>query len=164
MNTKRQWTHHIRSVVAVLAVAFGLITASAAVASADQACSSSARADICLSVRSVGGDLYNIHIGFDYRIGQLAAERLLAQPGDPVDAWMIGDDLFGDDDLFEVPIQAISSTDFGLSVDFDITVPSPALDEDPGDGDEVYARIRVFDNTTVVETFRSPTISSPFTT
>jgi hypothetical protein len=163
MYRKRQWSQRIRGAVAVVAMALGLITVSAATASAEQTCSGSTRADICLWIRPIGGDMYNVHVGFDYKVGLLDAEAILAQPGDPVDAWIIGDDLF-DNAEFRVPLQVVVASDLGLSADFDINVPYAALDEDPDGGDELYARVRVFDNRTPGdETFTTRSLSSPFT-
>lgn len=163
MNTRGTWTHNARRVFAVVLVALGLVTASAAVASADSTCTGGTRADICLWIRPIGGDMYNVHVGFDYKIGLLDAQAIIAQPGDPVDAWAMGDDWF-DNAEFNVPAQVVTASDLGLSVDFDINVPYAALDEDSDGGDELFARVRVFDNRTPGnETFTTSSLSSPFT-
>lgn len=164
MNKQRHWLQNVRSMLVVALVALGAITVSAATASADQTCTGNTRYDICLWIRPIGGDMYNVHVGFDYKIGRADAQAIIDQPGDPVDAWIMGDDPFFDNAEFNVPLQVVSAADFGLSADFDINVPYAALDEDSDGGDELYARVRVFDNRTAGdETFRTNTLSSPFT-
>jgi hypothetical protein len=164
MNKQRHWIHRIRSMVVVMLVALGAITVSASVASAERTCSGSTRVDICFWVTPLGGDQYNVHVGFDFKIGRLDAEAIMAQPGDPADAWVMGSDTFFDNAEFRVPIQLAVASDLGLSIDFDINVPYAALDEDSDGADELYARVRVFDNRTPGdETFRTGVLTSPFT-
>jgi hypothetical protein len=163
MNQHKNWTHRVRSMILVVLFALGALTVSAAQASAERTCSGSTRVDICLWIRHIGGDQYNVHVGFDYKIGRLDAEAIMAQPGDPADAWIMGDDTFFDNAEFRVPIQVAVASDLGLSIDFDINVPYAALDEDSDGADELYARVRVFDNRTPGdETFTTRTLTSPF--
>ncbi len=161
MNLQKHRARRVRNVIAVVLVAFGVMAVSASVASAEGTCSSGTRHVICYSITPVGGDQYDVHVGVDINIGRLDAEAILAQPGDPVDAWAMGDDWF-DNAEFRIPLSWVAAGDHGLSAEFDIRVPYAALDEDSDGGDELYARVRLFDTRTSTKTFTSGVLSSPF--
>lgn len=164
MNQHRHWARRARSMIAVLLVAFSVIAVSATAASAERTCSGSpGRYDICFYITPTGTGLYDVHVGIDIFIGRLDAEAILAQPGDPVDAWAMGDDPFFDNAEFRIPLSWVAAGDHGLSAEFDLRVPYAALDEDSDGGDELFARVRLFDNRTSTKTFTSRTLSSPFT-
>jgi hypothetical protein len=150
--------------IAVVLVACGVMAVSATMASAEGKCSGGGSHDICFYITPDGNGLYDVHVGIDINIGRLDAEAILAQPREHIDAWAIGDDWF-DNAEFRIPLTWIAAGDNGLSAEFDIKVPYAALDEDPGpsDGDELYARVRLYDNRTSTRTFTSGTLSSPFT-
>ncbi|GHH29767.1 hypothetical protein [Lentzea cavernae] len=146
---------------AMMLVAFGILAMTTGVAQAKQTCGSGSLHVICFSIDKVGGDAYAVHVGIDISMSQGDAQLIIDQPGDPVDAWAMGDDWF-DNAEFRIPLTWVAAGPDGLSAEFDITVPGVALDEDPDGGDELYARVRLFDQRTSTRTFTSGVLRSPF--
>jgi hypothetical protein len=141
--------------------ALGIMTVTAGAAQAKTTCSNNDRHVICFTINKVGSDLYDVSVGIDVRMSRADADAIIAQAGDPVDAWAMGADWF-DNAEFRIPLAWVNSNDNGLSAQFSIRVPYNALDEDPDGGDELYARVRLFDQRTSTKTFKSRELHSPF--
>jgi len=146
---------------AMMLAALGILAMTTGVAQAKQTCRSGSLHVICFSIDKVGSDAYAVHVGIDIRMSQGDAQLIIDQPGDPVDAWAMGDDWF-DNAEFRIPLTWVAAGPDGLGAEFDITVPGVALDEDPDGGDELYARVRLFDQRTSTRTFTSGVLTSPF--
>jgi len=142
--------------------ALGLMTVMSGAAEAKSTCSSSSKHVICFSITHVGGDQYDVHVGIDITMSQADAQAIIDQPGDPIDAWAMGADPFFDNAEFRIPLSWVNAWEGGLSAEMDIRVPYAALDEDSDGGDELYARVRLFDQRVSTRTFRSSQLSSPF--
>lgn len=146
---------------ALTLAALGVMTVTSGVAEAKSTCSSGDKHTICFSINKIGADLYAVHTGIDVKMSRADAEAIIAQPGNPFDDWAMGADWF-DNAEFNIPLTWVRATDNGLSAEFDINVPYNALDEDPDGGDELYARVRLFDQRTSTRTFKSKELHSPF--
>lgn len=142
--------------------ALGMMTVMSGAAEAKSTCSSGSKHVICFSIIHVGGDQYDVHVGIDITMSRADAQAIIDQPGDPVDAWAMGDDPFFDNAEFRIPLTWVAAGDGGLGAEFDIRVPYAALDEDSDGGDELFARVRLFDQRVSTRTFTSRTLSSPF--
>lgn len=139
----------------------GIMSVTAGAAQAEMTCSPTSTHNICFTI-SPAGELYDVSVGIDIKMSRNDAEAIIAQPGDPVDAWAMGADWF-DNAEFKVPLSWVRATDNGLSAQFYIRVPYNTLDEDPDGGDELYARVRLFDQRTSTKTYKSKELHSPFT-
>ena len=146
---------------AIALAALGMMTVMSGAAQAKSACSSGSKHVICFSITRVGSDAYDVHVGIDITMSKADAQHIIDQPGDPADAWAMGDDWF-DNAEFNIPLTWAAAGDNGFSAEFDIRVPYNALDEDSDGGDELYARVRLFDQRAGTRTFTSRTLSSPF--
>lgn len=141
--------------------ALGIMTVTSGAAEAKSTCSSGSKHVICFSITKVGSDAYDVHVGIDITMSRSDAQAIIDQPGDPIDAWAMGADWF-DNAEFRIPLSWVAAGDGGLSAEMDIRVPYAALDEDSDGGDELYARVRLFDQRTSTRTFRSNELHSPF--
>lgn len=139
----------------------GIMTVTSGAAEAKTTCSDTTKHVICFTVNKVGSDLYDVSVGIDIRMSRADADAIIAQNGDPVDAWAMGADWF-DNAEFKIPLAWVNSNDSGMSAQFSIRVPYNALDEDPDGGDELYARVRLFDQRTSTKTYKSKELHSPF--
>lgn len=146
---------------AMMLAALGILAMTTGVAEAKQKCSSGSLHVICFSIDKIGSDLYHVHVGIDITMSQGDAQLIIDQPGDPVDAWAMGDDWF-DNAEFRIPLTWVAAGAGGLGAEFDINVPYAALDEDSDGADELYARVRLFDQRTSTRTFTSGVLQSPF--
>jgi hypothetical protein len=147
---------------AIMLAALGMMTVMSGAALADAGCSSGSKHVICFSIVPAGGDQYDVHVGIDIKMSRADAQAIIDQVGDPADAWAMGDDWF-DNAEFNIPLTWAAAGPDGFSAEFDIRVPYAALDEDSDGGDELYARVRLFDQRHGTRTFTSPTLTSPFT-
>lgn len=146
---------------AISLAALGVMTVTAGAAEAKQTCSTGTNHTICFTITKVGSDSYDVSVGLDAKMSRGDAQNIIDQPGTPVDAWAMGADWF-DNAEFRVPLSWVQATDNGLSAQFYIRVPYNALDEDPDGGDELYARVRLFDTRTSTKTYKSKELHSPF--
>src|SRR5262245_34195514 len=110
MNSQRHLSKRIRWAIAVVLAMCGILTLSAGPASADPSV-------CCFEIVYVGGDDYVVWAGIDIPMSRAAAQAILDQPGDPVDAWAMGDDAFDDAEFRITPIW-FGVTDVGLSAEF----------------------------------------------
>lgn len=160
MIRSRTLLRRVRGAIVVVAIALGAIVGTTTTASAEQACGPSTGESVaCLFVTNKGAGIYNVHIGIDVFLPFGEPARIVAQPGDAFSALLMGRDDDGDDVLAAIPL--IVENGFGeqLSADFDRDVGTGVVNEDSGSGkgDELVARITLFDrdtNTTTV--FESP--------
>jgi hypothetical protein len=144
MEKRRSVLQRLVRFGAIGLAALGMMTVMSGAALADSACSSGSKHVICFSIIPAGGDQYDVHVGIDIKMSRSDAQAIIDQVGDPADAWAMGDDPVFD------------------NAEFNIRVPYAALDEDSDGGDELYARVRLFDQRSGTRTFKSPTLSSPF--
>lgn len=142
--------------------ALGMMTVMSGAAQADSGCKSNSEHVICFSITPAGGDQYDVHVGIDIFMSRADAQAIIDQDGDPADAWAMGDDPWFDNAEFRIPLTWAVAGDEGFSAEFDIRVPYAALDEDSDGGDELYARVRLFDRRAGTRTFTSPTLYSPY--
>ncbi|WP_086669203.1 hypothetical protein [Lentzea kentuckyensis] len=148
---------------ALLAVAMtlGIVGATAGTAAAVQSCTGATDSNVCLRIEGVGNGNFAVHVGIDYHISREEAQEYIDDFGDPFTVWIRGQDNGPNEFLFALPMTAIgASDDFGLSADFDLTVPGAWLNEDNGT-DEIVAVLTLTDTdtNTVTRTFRSPVIT-----
>lgn len=141
--------------------ALGIMTVTTGAAEAKSTCSTGSKHVICFSINKIGSDQYAVHVGIDVKMSQQDAQAIIDQNGDPFDSWAMGADWF-DNAEFRIPLTWVRAGANGLSAEFDINVPYNALDEDPDGGDELYARVRLFDQRTSTRTFKSNELHSPF--
>ncbi len=147
---------------AIMLAALGMMTVMSGAAQAKGKCASGSKHTICFSITHVGGDQYDVHVGIDIKMSRADAQAIIDQDSDPADAWAMGDDPWFDNAEFRIPLTWAAAGDEGFGAEFDIRVPYAALDEDADGGDELYARVRLFDQRAGTRTFTSPTLSSPF--
>lgn len=151
-------------VLAIAAVASGVIGLTAASALAEQRCSGAPAANVCLEVVQLSNGNYDVVIGIDYHVGLQDAQAIIDCPGDPFNALVIGDDgsESENDRLFIVPMTNMgASAEFGLSADFHTVVFRSQLDEDDGT-DEVFGRVVLVDCRVGTRIFDTPRIVRKF--
>ena len=140
----RRWV--TRTLAAGLAVV-GIVGLTTAPASAAMTCTGRPDSNTCLWIDGIGNGLFRVHVGIDVHMSLAAAQEYIDDAGDPFSVVVFGDDGGGADQaLFIVPLIALgASTESGLSGDFETVVPGSALNEDPGQADEIRARVLLID-------------------
>jgi len=149
----------LRALLAVTMV-LGAISLTAGTASAAQVCTGARDSNVCLAINGVGNGQYAVHVGIDDHISGADAQEYIDDAGDPFTVWIRGYDNGPNEFLFRLPMTDIGASDaFGLSADFDLTVPGAWLNEDSGT-DEIVAVLTLTDTdtNTVTRTFTSPVI------
>lgn len=146
---------------AIMLAALGIMTVTSGAANAKSTCSTGSNHTICFTINKIASDTYDVHVGIDVRMSRADAQAIIDQNGDPFDAWAMGADWF-DNAEFRIPLTWARAGDAGLSAAMDIRVPYNALDEDSDGGDELYARVRLFDQRVSTRTFKSKELHSPF--
>ncbi|MEV0617371.1 hypothetical protein AB0I81_28885 [Nonomuraea sp. NPDC050404] len=133
-------------------------------AAAAQSCTGQQQSNVCITTTDIGGGLYHVTLGIDFRIGRAAAQQIIDAPGEPFTGAVFEvDATLGY--LFSMPVIGVgASDDAGLSADFQLVVPRIWLDEDAGSAvDTVRGRIRLLDSrVNRVITFHTPPLSQIF--
>ena len=141
----------------------GVVGLTAAPAYAAQTCRSTGNSVLCLAINGVGNGMFRVHVGIDVHMSVADAQEYIDDTGEPLRVLILGDDSGTDQALFTVPrTNLVASSGFGLSGDFDRTVPGSMLNEDPpGQEDEIRARVQLVDTDTnrVTATYVSNQIS-----
>jgi hypothetical protein len=149
--------------IAGLAVV-GIVGLTAMPASAAVKCGGTGNSDLCLQIDRLTNGAFRVHVGIDVHMSLADAQEYVDDVGVPFRVTIFGDDGGGTDQpLFDVPLTDLgASSGFGLSADFDISVPSSFLNEDPpGQEDEIRARVQLIDTDTnrITATYVSGQIS-----
>ncbi len=146
------------AVSVALGASLGSIDAASAAGVGDHACHRSSGAAVCILVSTDDSVFYNVHAGIDVPMSQADAQAILDQPGNAFDAYLVADDEWFDTVIAPVHLTGESAWAGGISADFDEWYHWSVLDEDWGT-DELYVRIRLYDQRAGTRTFYSPVVS-----
>jgi hypothetical protein len=145
----RGWRRRAQGALGALVIAGSVVAVTASAASARQACDQpqGGGANTCLTIAPTSSVPCPILVGVDVDMSRDDAQRVI-NSGD-IGALIMAndhDDPYRDTaSLFEVRRRSVVAGDHGLSAEFYMEVGYEALNEDRDGGDEVYARVILYD-------------------
>ncbi|WP_214107540.1 hypothetical protein [Acrocarpospora catenulata] len=167
MNTKEQRPKGrlkrglMKALAIVTAPAVGVVLM-AGPASAAPLCNYTADYNACITISKTSSGKYLLHLGIDMRkLSKQEAQTIINASRYVFQAELWGSDGGGVLDDFQayMPVQTRmwAPAEGGLSAEFDSYPSASALNEDPGGGDELYAKIIFTDpRTGAKRTFKTP--------
>ncbi len=165
MNTS-SWRARLTGILATLAMTAGLLTATAAPASAAPiACAFDGASNTCLAIQNAGSSRWDVSVSFFGFMSQSYADEIIACPGSGFfSAVLFGDDGGhpADDNLGSIPLVFgyPRSDPSGIIAEF--FRAGTNLNEDSG-ADEVYVEVTYLDcHTGLWVLHRTPTIRGTF--